>query len=280
MRQPFFDVYAFCRTADDLADESASKEEARQGLADYREQVKKIFDGKFDGKFDGEPATGIFIALAQTVDQFDLPRQPFDQLLDAFEQDQEVDRYEDEPQLLDYCSRSANPVGRLVLAMADCRDQESIRLSDQVCTALQLANFWQDVARDSQMGRVYLPKSVMDRHGFHENLIDQTIAAQASTPTVVREAIAELCQQTRSRFEEGHALTQRVPSWLAADVDLFVRGGLATLDAIEKIDFDVLRTRPTVGKAQQAWLTLRVLIGNSVPWLKSPVVSGNRGNAS
>lgn len=261
MRQPFYHLYAFCRIADDLADESATPQAALAGIAEFREQVRRVFEG-------GE-LKGIFIALAQTVDQFDLPRKPFDDLLDAFVDDQSVHRYQDEAQLLDYCRRSANPVGRLVLALAaadsaDSNDETNHRLSDEICTGLQLANFWQDVARDYQIGRIYLPRSVMFRHGFDESEFRSVLDQRRSTPMPVRTAIAEQCAIARTKFESGRALIGRVPSWLAADVELFIRGGLATLDAIERIDHDVLRERVRVGKLRQAWLVGSVFLRNSI----------------
>jgi len=260
MRQSFYHLYAFCRTADDLADESANSADALAGIAEYREQIRRVFEG-------GE-LNGIFIALAQTVEQFSLPRQPFDDLLDAFVDDQSVNRYRDEAQLLNYCRRSANPVGRLVLGLAaadsaGCDDETNRRLSDEICTGLQLANFWQDVARDYQIGRIYLPQSVMRRHGFDESDLRSTIDQQNPTPAPVRAAIAEQCAIARTKFESGKALIGRVPSWLAADVELFIGGGLATLDAIERINHDVLRQRVRVSKWRQAWMVGRVFFRNT-----------------
>ncbi|MBB3208528.1 squalene synthase HpnC [Rhodopirellula rubra] len=249
MRQPFFDIYAFCRTADDLADESPSPARARESLNGYRDCISRIFDNR--------SVSGIFVALADTIRTYQLPRAPFDDLLDAFLQDQATQRYPDEESLLQYCNLSANPVGRLVLALAGSDSKENVQLSDEICTALQLANFWQDVARDFAIGRIYIPETTMVRHGFDHSLIDQTIQSAAATPKCVRDAIAELCEQTRTRFERGRALPDRIPQWLAADVEMFLRGGLATLDAITRIKFDVLRHRPTVGKMTQVSLLAR-----------------------
>ncbi len=267
MRQPFYDVYAFCRTADDIADESDSKEAATRGLADYRKQIAEIYSAA-PTTTNFSDHQGLFTALADTIARFDLPRDPFDALLDAFEQDQVTDRYDNQEQLLKYCQRSANPVGRLVLAMADCRDERSLKLSDQICTALQLTNFWQDIARDFKMGRIYLPKSVMNEHGFGEELIQQSIHDGTPTPLEIRQAVSELCDQARQRFKQGRELTQRVPSWLAADVELFVRGGLATLDAIERAGFDVLQRRVKIGKTRQAWMTIKVVLASRFPKLQ------------
>lgn len=265
LRQPFFDVYAFCRTGDDLADESPDTQTALDGIADYRVQIQRIYEG--------DPVSGIFVALAETIRELSLPRKPFEDLLDAFVQDQSIDRYEDEPQLIDYCRRSANPVGRLVLAMALCDNDENVQLSDQICTGLQLANFWQDVARDFQIGRIYLPSSIMSKFGFDEELIRDGVKNRTTAPPV-RQAIAHQCAEARKRFDSGLPLIEKVPSWLSADIELFIRGGMATLNEIEKTDYDVLRQRVRVGKLQQAWMVGRVLlkrpfIRNSAPMVNA-----------
>ncbi len=182
-----------------------------------------------------------------TVDQFSLPRQPFDDLLDAFEQDQHVTRYADMPQLLDYCRRSADPVGRLVLKLAGVDDAESCRLSDRICTGLQLANFWQDVARDFAKGRVYLPADAMAAHG-----VEPSMLTGPTTTPAVRRLVADLVGQTREFFDAGRPLPDRVPGWLAADLKLFIGGGVATLDAIERSGFDVVARRVTVSRWRQA----------------------------
>ncbi len=254
MRQPFYDIYAFCRAADDAADDSASPETARESLAEFRRSIANVFDF--------EEVSGQFVALAATVQRFRLPRRPFDDLLDAFVQDQTVQRYDDESSLLHYCRRSANPVGRIVLAMGGCDCDEQVRLSDEICTALQLANFWQDIRRDYAIGRIYLPASVMQRHGFDETLLADTIDHTRATPQCVRTAIANQCDQARERFHRGRALIGLVPRWLAADIELFILGGLATLDAIAKSKYDVLRHRPRVSKRTQAWLVARTFAGN------------------
>ncbi len=252
MRQPFYDVYAFCRAADDAADESASTAAANEALASFRISIANIYSG-------GE-VTGPFVALAETVRRFHLPRKPFDDLLDAFVQDQTVHRYRDESMLLDYCCRSANPVGRIVLALGGCDTESHFRLSDDICTGLQLANFWQDVTRDFAIGRVYLPESVMHRHGFDAAVLAETITHSRPTPACVRDAIAEQCDRARGRLRRGRTLVATVPRWLAADVELFVRGGLATLDAIARIQYDVLRYRPKVSKRKQAWLVASTFV--------------------
>lgn len=255
IRQPFYDLYAFCRTADDLADESGTPEKAVLALAEYRRAVAAMYS---DERQDGQIA-GIFVALADTVHRFSIPRQLLDDLLDAFVQDQSIVRYRDEEQLLDYCRRSANPVGRMILRLADADSDENVLLSDEICTALQLVNFWQDVSRDRLIGRVYIPASIMQRFGFEDETIRRGLESGQTTPEEVRDAIKFLCKQTRERFHRGMPLVDQVPGWLSADLKLFVEGGLATVDAIEAIDFDVLRVRPVVRRSTQLRLLGRTM---------------------
>jgi phytoene/squalene synthetase len=188
-------------------------------------------------------------------------------------QDQTVHRYLDLATLREYARRSANPVGRIVLTMADCRSDEHFSLSDEICTALQFTNFWQDVARDYAIGRIYLPADAMQRHGFDETLIADTLSQAHSTPLCVREAIAQQCEQTRIGFQLGRPLVTMVPRWLAADIELFIEGGLATLNAIDRIDYNVLQQRPTVSKRQQAWLVMRTFFRRKI--LQRNVVAAN-----
>ncbi|QDV65438.1 squalene synthase HpnC [Crateriforma conspicua] len=247
LRQPFFDVYAYCRTADDLADQSPDTTSALAGLEGYADQISRIYDGR--------AVTGIFVALSDTIRAFELPRRPFDDLLDAFRQDQSQRQYETMDDLLMYCRRSADPVGRLVLALAGALNETNARLSDLICTGLQLANFWQDVARDRDIGRVYLPQQSMRNFG-----VDSEMLHAERTPKPLRDLLQFQCDQTRRYFVDGAELIDRVPSWLARDLSLFVRGGLATLDAIASIDYDVLAERPIVGKATQFRLMLASML--------------------
>lgn len=246
LHQPFFNVYAFCRTADDLADESPTKELALQRLEAFQQDL--------DATFAGSPSEGLFLALAHTVEEFKLDKQPFDDLLDAFRQDQRKSRYETFAEVLDYCRGSANPVGRIVLALADCHDAENATLSDSICTGLQLANFLQDVSSDYQRGRIYLPRDEMNRFEVAEAMFDQ-----ATTPPALRHLLGSECQRAEDFLRAGLRLAEQVPRWFAGDVRLFAHGGLATLDAIRRIDFDVLRIRPTVSKRQQCSLLLRAM---------------------
>ncbi|MGB7324984.1 MAG: squalene synthase HpnC [Rubripirellula sp.] len=252
LRQPFYDVYAFCRTADDLADESPSPQIATKRLAETQQQL--------DATFAGFPPTAPFVALADTIVRFQLPKQPFDDLLSAFRQDQTTTRYADVDQLIDYCCRSANPVGRVVLQMGDCCDDDSVALSDQICTGLQLANFWQDVKRDFEIGRIYLPADQMQRCGVTESDLAMGVDRN-STPAGIRDAVSQQCELAERFLRRGLPLADRVPSWLAADVRLFAHGGLATINAIRRIDFDVLRVRPRVSKTKQVGMLTRAWLG-------------------
>jgi len=248
LRQPFYDLYAYCRTADDIADQSGSRQEALDGLAEYAKQIDDVYAGR--------PVSGIFVALAQTVRDFDLPRRSLEDLLVAFRQDQTVTRYGTVEELLDYCRYSANPVGRLVLKLSGCLNDRTAELSDQICTGLQLANFWQDVARDRDIGRVYLPADVMRLHGVTEAMLGEAI-----TPQPLRRLLAAECDRAEAFFRRGLPLAEEVPAWLAKDIRLFAHGGLATLAAIRRIDFDVLRKRPKVTKLAQMRLMLRACLG-------------------
>ncbi|MGI9474337.1 MAG: squalene synthase HpnC [Rubripirellula sp.] len=246
VRQPFYNVYAYCRTADDLADESPTPEVALAELDRFQICLEEAFAG--------EPSDPLFLALATTIEQFQLSKQPFLDLLDAFRQDQTKHHYASIDELLDYCRRSANPVGRIVLQLGDSIDEENLRYSDLICSGLQLANFWQDVGRDYEMGRIYLPSDQMARFGVEESML-----ADKSTPRSLRKLLAEECDRAEEMFRKGLPLAGRVVPWLANDIKLFAHGGLQTLEAIRRVDYDVLRERPKVSKWGQAKLVLRAL---------------------
>ena len=248
VRQPFYDVYAFCRTADDLADESSDSEVALRELDQFQQQL--------DLAFKGQPEQLLFVALEATIRQFSIPRKPFEDLLDAFRQDQHKTRYENVEELLAYCQRSANPVGHIVLHLGQSFSEENRILSDQICTALQLANFWQDVARDYAMGRIYLPQDQMRQYGVDDTMLDQT-----TTSVSLRRLLASECERAEQMFHAGLPLANSVAPWLSCDVKLFAHGGLETLRAIRGIDFDVLSSRPTVGKLKQFGLVSRAFLG-------------------
>ena len=245
LHQDFYNVYSYCRWADDLADEIGDTRESLRLLAWWR--------GELQAMYAGRATHPVFVALAPTVAEHGIPEQPFDDLIRAFEQDQTVTRYRTWDDLFGYCRNSANPVGRLVLYLCGYRDEKRQRLSDATCTALQLANFWQDVTVDLAKDRVYLPLEVLERHGC---TLEELLALRV-TPAF-REAMREAVERARELFLEGLPLTGMVDRRLALDLDLFSRGGLRVLDKIMERNYDVLSARPAIGKAER----VRLLVGS------------------
>lgn len=252
LRPAFASLYAFCRWSDDLGDEVGGPARSKELLAWWRGELRDLYGGR--------TRHPVMIALAETVEEFAIPIGPFEALISAFEQDQTVTDYRSYDQLLDYCTRSANPVGHLVLYLARAFDPEGARLSDATCTGLQLANFWQDVARDLDIGRVYLPREDRERFGYP----DEDLRAKRFTPAFAALLKSEV-ERARALLVEGQALVPRMPRALAVDVDLFGRGGLAILDRIEAQGFDVLSRRPKLGKLAKLGLLSRALIGRMTP---------------
>jgi len=248
MRQPFYNVYAFCRAADDLADLSLSPEVATTKLQHWQKQLQDCFAGK--------ASDPVFIALRDTATRFDLSIEPFANLLHAFLQDQSKVRYESFEELLQYCRYSANPVGRMVLRLAKADSEVNVKLSDSICTGLQLANHWQDVARDFEAGRLYLP--IRDLRQFDLDAGTFMLSGQRDN---FRNLLRFQCDRAAEYLRNGLPLADQVPRWLANDLRLFVHGGLATLDAIAKNDYDVLRQRPTVPKLRQIRLMFAAFLG-------------------
>jgi squalene synthase HpnC len=252
LRQDFYNVYAYCRWADDLGDEIGDREKSLRLL--------EWWSGELDGMYRGRVTHPVFVALEETVRRHRIPRRPFADLIQAFVQDQNVTRYAGWDDLFDYCRRSANPVGRLVLYVCGYSDAERQRLADATCTALQLANFWQDVTVDLQKNRVYIPFDVLERHGCRiEDLL-----ARRFTPGF-REAMREIVAKAHELFREGLPLIGMVDRRLALDIDLFSRGGLRVLDKIERQDYDVLRARPVISKFERARLLLGSLARLALP---------------
>ena len=247
LRPAFAAVYAFCRWADDLGDEVGDRGESRRLLGWWR--------GELAAMYAGEARHPVFVALAEVVAEYAIPIEPFEALISAFEQDQEVVDHETYDQLADYCRRSANPVGLLVLYLGRSVSEANVALSDLTCTGLQLANFWQDVARDRLIGRVYLPREDRERFGVKLGDID----AKRATPQFLDLMKFEV-DRARSMLLAGRPLIPRLPRRLALDVDLFNRGGLAILDRIAARGFDVLRSRPEVSKLRKLGLLARALL--------------------
>ena len=260
LRRHFYNVYAYCRWADDLGDEVADPARALELLNWWESELNLCYEGR--------PSHPVFVALAPTIREFDIPPEPFHDLLTAFRQDQTIHRYATWEDLLGYCRYSANPVGRLVLYLCGYRDPERQRFSDATCTALQLANFWQDVSRDLDKGRIYIPIDALTRHGLEAKDIeardfDNRYAA----------LMRELIVRTRELFAEGWPLAASLNSGLRLDIELFSRGGLAVLDAIESIGYNTLAERPSIGKAKRVLLFGRALASQVLPRLNSNKVS-------
>src|ERR1035437_1055675 len=246
LRQHFYNLYAYCRWADDLGDEIADPSRALELLDGWDQELQDCYAG--------HPSHPVFVALRQTIRACDIPIEPFSDLLVAFRQDQTVRRYPTWNDVLDYCHYSANPVGRLVLYLCGYRDAWRQQLSDATCTALQLANFWQDVTRDMEKGRIYIPLEALAAHGLTE---DDIVARRFDARYV--SLMKELIDRTRDLFEQGLPLGRSVDSALRVDIEMFSRGGLAVLDSIEAIGYNKLQHRQSITKSEQLQLLVRAL---------------------
>jgi squalene synthase HpnC len=242
LRQHFYNVYAYCRWADDLADETGNPQRSLALLRWWEQQLRDCYGGK--------AVHPVMVALGETIRLFEVPSDPFVDLLVAFRQDQTVTRYETIDQLLEYCRYSANPVGRLVLYLGRCCTSQRAALADSICTGLQLANFWQDVAGDWRRGRVYIPQVDCRRFGFQE----EDFARGKCTPAF-RRLLAAQVDQAEGWLRRGLPLAGMMPPGLRLDVALFIHGGLAILDEIRRRDYDVWTCRPVVSKTRK----LRIL---------------------
>jgi squalene synthase HpnC len=247
LRQHFFNVYAYCRISDDLGDETGDTAASLELLDEWETEL--------DACYTGSPRHPVFVALAGTVREFDIPKHEFSDLLRAFRQDQTVTRYESFEDLLGYCRYSANPVGHLVLYLGGYRDPDRQQLSDYTCTALQLANFWQDVSPDFQKGRVYLPLEDLRRYGVTE----ATIASTQNTSQFTELMRFEV-QRARQWFDRGLPLVGKLSRELAIDVQLFSRGGQEILNAIERQGYAVLGNRPVISKSRKLTLVARAAL--------------------
>jgi squalene synthase HpnC len=246
LHQDFYNVYSYCRWADDLGDEIGDKTESLR-LLDW-------WSGELNEMYEGRAKHPVFVALLPTIRKYSIPRQPFADLVAAFIQDQQVSRYRDWDELFGYCRNSANPVGRLVLFLCGYSDPLRQELSDATCTALQLANFWQDVTVDLLKDRIYIPLEIMERHGYTE----EELFAHRFTPAF-REVMREIVGKARELFRQGMPLPGMVDRRLALDIDLFSRGGMRVLDKIEQQGYDVLAARPAISKGERVRLLLQSL---------------------
>lgn len=259
LHQHFYNVYSYCRWSDDLGDEVPDRARALKLLDAWEDELQLIYEPGC------APSHPVLIALRETIRAKDIPAAPFRDLLRAFRRDQTVQRYATWDDVLDYCVYSANPVGRLVLYLCGYREEERQRLSDYTCTALQLANFWQDVSRDLEKGRIYIPLDAIAVHGLTErDIVSRRFDARYAA------LMKSLIARTRELFDAGFPLTRRVDGPLRIDLELFSRGGLAVLDAIETAGYNTLDHRPALTK----WTKLRLLGGA----LRSRAFTG--GNAA
>lgn len=252
MRPHIYALYAYCRTVDDLGDEAIPEIGATAtDTAAHRLALLDWWQGELESCYGGAPQHPVMLALQHTIQTFDLPPEPFIKLIAANRIDQQVQRYPTYADLLHYCDHSANPVGRLFLALFGYRDAARQAMSDATCTALQLTNFWQDVARDYQKGRIYIPQE--DLANFDYRAAD--LAAGRVNPAF-RRLLAFEVARTRDLFRQGAALSDTLAGRVKLDVALFTRGGLAVLAAIERRDYDVLTARPTLSRGRKAALFL------------------------
>jgi squalene synthase HpnC len=248
LRQHFYNVYAYCRISDDLGDEVGDPQQSLELLDQWEAELNACYAGS--------PKHPVFVALAETVKQFNIPQHEFSDLLIAFRQDQTVTRFETFDDVLAYCRYSANPVGHLVLYLCGYSDAERQQLSDYTCIALQLANFWQDVFVDYGKGRIYLPLEDLRRFG----VTGEDIAQRRATPQFVAMMKFEV-ERARDWFARGMPLVNMVNRELAIDLELFSRGGQEILNAIERQGFNVLRARPRISKSRKLMLVLRAAMG-------------------
>jgi squalene synthase HpnC len=248
LRQHFFNVYAYCRISDDLGDEVGNPAASLLLLDQWQREL--------DACYAGSPRHPVFVALAETVRKFEIPQHEFSDLLVAFRQDQTITRYQTFDDLLGYCRNSANPVGHLVLYLCGYRDAERQKLSDYTCTALQLANFWQDVSVDYAKGRIYLPLESLRRFGVSE----EDLTANRNTSSFCEMMRFEVAR-AREWFERGLPLVGKVDKELAIDLELFTRGGQEILKAIEKQGYAILGRRPSISKSRKLALVARAALG-------------------
>ena len=254
LHQDFYNVYSFCRWADDLGDEIGNTSESLRLLDWWRKEL--------DDMYQGETRHPVFTALRGTVVKYGIPKQPFADLIRAFVQDQTVTRYETWEGVLNYCVYSANPVGRLVLYLCGYSDAERQTLSDSTCTALQLANFWQDVTVDLLKDRVYIPLEVLERNRY---TVEELFSRRMNQN--FRKVMIDILERARTLFIQGLPLARMVDRRLAIDLDLFSRGGMHVLKKIEQQNYDVLSHRPAISKLERVGLLLasvaRMTIGRA-----------------
>ena len=267
LRQDFCNIYAFCRTADDLGDETGDTAKSLAMLDRFKQMTHDCYAGRAQ--------TAVFVALRGTIAKYDIPAKPFLDLIDAFEQDQRINRYDTFEQVVDYCRRSADPVGRLVLYLCGYRDEQRQCLSDKTCTALQLANFWQDVRRDLlNLNRIYLPRESMAKFNLTEQELAEMVPASRCDDRA-KELIRFEVDRTEKLFDEGDALLPLLAPEFRPQIALFGKGGRAILQAIRRRRYDTLTGRPALSKWQKGGL----IVGTLAATLSPARLFARRGNA-
>lgn len=246
LHQHLCNVYAYCRWADDLADETESAAESLRLLDWWEEQLD-----------EPESRHPVFIALQQTMREKEIPQQPFRDLLVAFRQDQRQTRYETWAELLTYCQYSANPVGRIVLHLGDSATTENVALSDSICTGLQLINFCQDVRRDFEQGRIYLPQESGWSVERLAELARTNLGVRATQLDSFRQLLKQEVDRAEGLLRAGEPLVKLVQRDLRLPVRLFISGGLAIASAIRQQNYDVWTRRPVVTRWQKLKLLAR-----------------------
>ena len=231
LRQHFYNVYSYCRWADDLSDETGDPAQSLQLLDWWQSQLESCYRAQRQHP--------VFVALAETIEAFSIPVDPFARLLTAFRQDQQPTRYATFADLLGYCQNSADPVGELVLYLGECHTAENVELSNSICTGLQLANFWQDVARDYDAGRVYLPCETLERFGYNDAMLDKRTYNNGFSDLMAFEV-----QRADDMLLAGRPLVHRVPKRLRMAVAIYLGGGRAILERIRRLQYNVWRQRP------------------------------------
>ncbi|MBI4300872.1 MAG: squalene synthase HpnC [Chloroflexi bacterium] len=245
VRRHVYSVYAYCRSVDDLGDEAKGDRLAH--LDRWEEELRR--------SHDGTATHPVMVALGETNRRFQIPIEPYLKLIEANRMDQTVHRFPTYADLLHYCDHSANPVGHLFLYLFGYRDPERQRLADCTCTALQLTNFWQDVRRDLDMGRIYIPMEDMERFVYSEAELERSEVNDA-----FRRLMAFEVARARSLFEEGLQLVDMVEGAAKLDIKLFSLGGMRVLDAIERAGYDVLSKRPALSKREKIGLMLSTMV--------------------
>ncbi len=244
-RKHICSIYAFCRYTDDIGDEAKGN---RLALLDKWENDLELC-------FNGRPTSTSMVALQQTVHEFHMPKELFTRIIKANRIDQGAGRFETYADVLNYCEYSANPVGRMVLYLFGYSDPERQRLSDATCTALQLTNFWQDVAGDYKRGRIYIPMEDMRRFGYTEQML-----SKGEYNSGFRELMSFEVDRAAKLFDEGWKLTGLVTGALRTDLKLFSLGGMAVLNGIRRIEYDTIHRRPTVSRLRKTMLLASVLM--------------------